>query len=209
MNKAKLIADVRHCLDEQGLLTDIAMSTEDSLPIDQRIEALACDSFNTLQHILPLKYLTPSPLPTDGHIKDIQQGTGIIPVPADFLRLYVFRLEGWRKSVTNTISEDSPEYAYQLCSATRGGINNPVVAIVDGGKYFKYFSLPKGKERHAFERAAYVKVATDITQALFEKDSYGLFVWWLAKDVAVSFQRNTQQIESIIKTMLDSYGNQL
>ncbi|MBO7317243.1 MAG: hypothetical protein J6U43_00780 [Bacteroidales bacterium] len=209
MNKAKLIADVRHCLDEQGLLTDIAMSLEDSLPIDQRIEALACSSFNTLQHILPLKYLTPIPLPLDGMTKDIQQGTGLVPVPADFLRLYIFRMEGWKKAVTSTISEDSPEYLYQLCPATRGGSNYPVVAIVDGGRYLKYFSMPKGRERHAVERAAYVKVAADIEQAWFEKEAYGLFVWWLAKDVAASFQRNTQQIESIIKTMLDSYGNQL
>ena len=116
-------------------------------------------------------------------------------------------MEGWKKGVTRTISEESPEYAYQLCSATRGGLNNPVVAIVDGCRYLKYFSLPKGRTRHAVERSAYVKVCTNIENTWIEKEAYGLFVWWLAKDVAVSFQRNTQAIENIIKQILDSYGD--
>lgn len=209
MNIGKLCKDVRHCLDEQGLLSEIEMTIEDALPIDERIEALLCGAVNAIQLLLPLRYLVPTPMPIDSHEPDIQLGIGTIRLPQDFLRLGSFKMKGWKKSVHGMINDYDPEYSLQLCSATRGGLVSPVVARVDEGDCLQYFSLPKGKSPHIVEIATYIKTAIpeDITNLEMREEAYNLLVWWLAKDVATSFQRDTQNIENIIKTTLQTYGN--
>lgn len=207
MNRDRLINDVRHCLDEQELLSEVEMSIEDSMPISERIEALFCGAFNTLQGILPLKTLMPCPLPEDTHEADIQTGTGTVDLPADYLRLHTFRMQGWKRSVHTAIHEDSADYAYQLVDATRGGRTNPVVAVINDKSQLRYFSLPKGDSPHIIEKASYIRTADNIEDADIRQEAYPLLVWWLARDVAVSFQRDTTSINEMIKTMLSSYGN--
>lgn len=207
MNKAKLIADVRHVLDEQELLSGVEWENEDSLPIDTRIEALYAGAMDAVRQILPLHRLKSWNMGDVKHEYSTQKGSGKIELPADYLRLSSFKMKGWKRACRRVIIEGTEEYQFQLNRATRGGVMNPSVALVDDGKSLEYFSLPIGVTPHEIETATYIKQATTIEQDEASDESYTMLVWWLAKDVAVSMQRNAAAISETIKTMLTGYGN--
>lgn len=207
MNEAKLIADVRHILDEQELLSGIEWETEDALPISERIKALYPEAMNAVRLILPLSRLKASEMGEVKHEYSTQQGTGRIALPNDYLRLASFKMRGWKRSCRRAIDEGTEEYQFQLNRATRGGVMRPVVAIVNDGTELEYFSLPIGTTPHEIETATYIKQARSISEDEATDESYNLLVWWLAKDVAVTMQRNATGIMETIKTMLSGYGN--
>lgn len=70
----------------------------------------------------------------DCDVEWLSPGTGRVTLPSDFLRLVVFRMSDWRRSVTRFIPPDSPEYALRFHPrAGRVGIRtSPAVAVVPG-----------------------------------------------------------------------------
>ena len=61
-------------------------------------------------------------------------GRGEMSLPQDFLRLVVFRMSDWKRSVSSVIFADSPVYSLRFApSEGRRGIRkSPAVAIVEG-----------------------------------------------------------------------------
>jgi hypothetical protein len=202
MDKSKLIDDVRHILDEQELVSEQELSTEDALPIDERIEVLYPAAMNDTQKLLPVSMLQVYDFIPEVKA-DLQAGTGYVTLPEDFLRLVSFKMQGWRRACTTAISEDSDMYAFQFNRATRGGCVSPVVAINADAKTLQYFSLPLYLAEHIVEKATYIKAASDIERDEIRQRGYDVLIWWLARSVAASFGRKTDNITEQIKIMLN------
>lgn len=49
-----------------------------------------------------------------------------------FLRLLEFKMDGWKVSVTEALSQDNPKYWQQQNPALRGGNSRPLVFLVNG-----------------------------------------------------------------------------
>lgn len=201
MNRTKLIADVRHILDEQELVQDpaLAYTAVDSLDIGGRVDAVFCSAFDTFAYVAPLRMLTESEMPMSGLVYDSGKGTGYLPLPADYLRLGRFKMKGWKREVHTPIADEGDDYQLQLCGATRGGTKNPVVAIcLDEGR-LEYYSLPRGVQPHEIEVATYVKKASTIAESELKEIGYEAFIWWLAREVGTTFKADVSGITNKIK----------
>lgn len=84
--------------------------------------------------------------------------SGRMTLPADFLRLVVFRMSDWSRAVTVPISETDPLYARQSSrwAGVRGNPQKPVVAIVPDkdGLVLEFYSSNDGE----VEQATYIAV---------------------------------------------------
>lgn len=112
--------------------------------------------------------------------------SGRMTLPADFLRLVVFKMSDWSRAVTVPISETDPMYAQQSSrwAGVRGCPQKPVVAIVpdaDG------LSLEFYSSNGEVERASYIAVpkVTDDKIGLCEK-LHDATVYYAAYLTAVS-----------------------
>lgn len=55
-----------------------------------------------------------------------------LTLPEGFLRLLEFKMDGWKVSVTEALSQDNPKYWQQQNPALRGGNSRPLVFLVNG-----------------------------------------------------------------------------
>lgn len=69
-----------------------------------------------------------------GEVDWIEPGRGEVALPSDFLRLMVFRMSDWRRSVTTVVNPDSEVYALRFNSSfgRRNIRKAPMVAIWGG-----------------------------------------------------------------------------
>lgn len=79
--------------------------------------------------------------------------SGRMTLPADFLRLVVFKMSDWSRSVTVPISETDPRYVQQSSrwAGVRGTPQKPVVAIVPdaSGLVLEFYSSKDGEVEQA------------------------------------------------------------
>lgn len=70
----------------------------------------------------------------DGDFEWTAPGRGEMSLPQDFLRLVVFRMSDWKKSVSSVIFSDSPLYSLRFApgEGRRGIRKSPAVAITEG-----------------------------------------------------------------------------
>lgn len=88
-------------------------------------------------------------------------GCGIITLPDDFMRLVCFQMTGWRTSVSEVITEDSPEYLIQSSpvESLRGNSYRPVVAITHGTKGLQLeFYSGSGAGQTTVRKARYLPI---------------------------------------------------
>lgn len=83
---------------------------------------------NAPLHLLPSVKINVTSL-TLNHYKNMDDGTGYVGLPDDFLRLYRFKMAAWQRTATEAISIHNPKYKLQSSKHTRGGLVKPVVAI--------------------------------------------------------------------------------
>lgn len=55
-----------------------------------------------------------------------------LTLPEGFLRLLEFKMDGWKVSVTEALSQNNPKYWQQQNPALRGGNSRPLVFLVNG-----------------------------------------------------------------------------
>lgn len=209
--KETIIANVRHMLDEQELIQDAQM-VEDALPIDGRIEALYASAYDYVQNLLSWRYVSAEDVRVkvgEDFVWDLQKGTGRIRVPDGFLRLGSLRMRRWKKAVHDIIAESSSQYALQYSYATRGGEVNPVVALVDGGKWLEYFSIRRGENSHVIEEYSVVYHSRGIGNDKSTKEAYDILVLVLSRDVALSMGRDISAINNLIKERLVTMGENI
>ncbi len=162
MNRKALINRVKVRLDEltpfdEGLL--VALPAADIKPVEAYIDDKLDESAKEVLLRVPLHKLSPERVVSPTAIT-VGDGVGYVDCPADFLRLYSFKMEGWQREVEFPISEGNPNYKLQRNKHTRGGIAKPVVVISHRkteAKQLEYYSLPDGVE-HRVEKFLYVPV---------------------------------------------------
>ena len=71
-------------------------------------------------------YATAMPSPTSSPNTD---GTGVITLPQDFLRLHTLKMQEWSVPLHIAISVDHPLYRHQLNKYTRGHKDKPVAVL--------------------------------------------------------------------------------
>ena len=72
-----------------------------------------------------------------------------LTLPEGFLRLLEFKMDGWKVSVTEALSQDNPKYWQQQNPALRGGNSRPLVFLVNGEtelEPYPYYEKEETKE---------------------------------------------------------------
>lgn len=85
-----------------------------------------------------------------------QDGTGVIELPDDYLRLALLQMKEWSVPVHIAISADHPLYKQQFNKYTRGHQNKPVVVYSNNGskQYLEYYSVSND---HTVKTLSYIK----------------------------------------------------
>lgn len=114
MTKEQLIKKVYRCIDETYPDT-----TEQDLE-EFNIPAFLEEAVRWVVKVVPVGALG--------------EGTthNSLTLPADFLRLLEFKMDGWKVPVTEAFSQNNPKYWQQQNPALRGGNSRPLVFLVNG-----------------------------------------------------------------------------
>ena len=128
MTRAEIKTRVLAKLDEIETMTGASQS-----PSDVLIDALMDESTLNMLRNAPLHLIPPTKVNVSAlnfvHVKDLENGTGYIALPNDFLRLYSFKMDTWERPAFDYISITNPEYFKQKIRSLRGGTSKPVVVV--------------------------------------------------------------------------------
>lgn len=197
MTRDQIIALVRAKIDEINSDSDTNEVGDIFDIIDDNLE----DSANDLLRKAPLWLCEATEVTLTGHIEN-SDGSGEVPLPDDFLRLYSFQMKDWDYPVTDIISEQNPKFHFRKNTYLKGRPWRPVVVVrtqVPDGvlkntpyKILEYYTTLN--ETHNITRALYVKrhdsVNHDVTQlpdALMEG-----FAWQAAYNFFITVQQPEQ-----------------
>lgn len=120
------------------MLTDIEDAASTEMSLTNMALAILPEVCRDLVRELPYelkRYLAESATLTSGSLSNGEDQSLYVKkkvafeAPSDFWELVAIRLTVWAKPVTEYIKIDSPEYAIQNNPFTRGGKQNPVVAL--------------------------------------------------------------------------------
>jgi hypothetical protein len=153
MTKKQLIEKVYRCIDETYPDT-----TEQDLE-EFNIPAFLDEAVRWVVKAVPVGALGKG----DAHKE--------LTLPDGFLRLLEFKMDGWKVSVTEALSQDNPKYWQQQNPALRGGNSRPLVFLVNGETelepypYYEKEVTKDGKQSiaHAIETLRIFKMPTDYT----------------------------------------------
>jgi hypothetical protein len=114
MKKEQLIQKVYRCIDETYPDTTTQDLEEFNIP------AFLDEAVRWVVNVVPVGALG--------------EGTphNSLTLPVDFLRLLEFKMDGWKVSVTEALSQNNPKYWQQQNPALRGGNSRPLVFLVNG-----------------------------------------------------------------------------
>ncbi len=172
MTLEQLQEQVLRCIDESGSGNNSIMYEQ--FPIEQMLN----DAGRQLLLTAPNHVFT-HPAELSATPQPQADGSGTVALPEDFLRLLLFRMEGWSRPVTELSPASGPLYRRQFHPDLRGGTAKPVV-IHEGDK-LHYFSLPPGTE-HRIAASAYVPDVPPYNDAFPERLCPPL-VWLTAAEV--------------------------
>lgn len=152
-----LVKDVRTAIDENTQViafTDDGGSAldADTLEMEEIIKSKIPDAVNAVRMIAPLHMLELAEAAPSVEWTDGDKGIGRTALPADFMRLGLFKMSDWLYGVQTAITPMSGEYPQQFSEwqGVRGNPSRPVVAIVhDGGNAALEFFSCAGTEASA------------------------------------------------------------
>lgn len=168
-----LIEDVRTTIDEN---TSIAAFTDsggnivdtDTLEMDDIIRSKIVDAINAVHRAAPLDMLELSSSFPSVTWTFRNKGIGYVHLPADFLRLGLFKMTDWAYGVSEALSPVSENYRQQFSdwSGVRGNPLHPVIALsddsADGRCILEFFSCDS---TNATAMMMYVKAVTETASA--------------------------------------------
>lgn len=135
------------------------LSGDDSLndlnPVYSYINTQLAEAANEVLMIAPLNHLIPTDITNAVVADDIKDGTGIIVIPEDYLRLYTLKMKDWAKPVHEAIGKGHPIYSQQFNKYTRGIPEKPV-AVYSGTAttpHIRYYSV---YDSHKVEELSYI-----------------------------------------------------
>jgi hypothetical protein len=165
-------------------------------PIYSYIDKQLQESADEVLSFAPLHKLYPVVL-SDHTVEASNDGTGVITLPDDYLRLYRIKMLEWSTPVSIAISVDHPLYRDQFNRYTRGHQDKPVVVFMTKGttKTLSYYSV---KENHAISELLYIKHFDE--QDKYDNSVAELIALNCAKKVLEVFG-NTEQVNLIASEM--------
>lgn len=142
-----LVRDVKIVLNE-NIQTDPILSDDVSqLELDELIEARITDAVRAVHEAAPSDMLDDG-IAIPGSPVTLQDGSGYILLPDDFMRLVIFQLQTWSRPVITPIADTDPAYFMQKSRflGIRGGTDKPICAITTGtsGRVLEFFSIAPG-----------------------------------------------------------------
>lgn len=156
--KEEIMRDVRVCLDQNMTSEQLFQEGDiETLALDDIIKSKILEAVERVHGIAPVYLLE------EGHsfgdaVYWGDQESGWVLLPQDFMRLIVFEMSDWERSVYEAISTSSAEYALQRqkIKALRGTYQRPVCAIGirPEGKVLEFYSC-KSEEAYV-SRAQYM-----------------------------------------------------
>jgi hypothetical protein len=144
-----IVRDVRIAIDENASSTPLILDGDsDTLTLDEIIKSKIADAVKKVEMDAPTRLLESGfKIEGIGYWKEGNTGNEILSrnmvyweddlsgwmiLPEDFMRLLVFRMSDWKKSVYTPIGITDEAYSLQSCPFTgiRGNAEKPVCAIV-------------------------------------------------------------------------------
>jgi hypothetical protein len=152
----------------------VPISGYDDKPVDYFINSIIDECCDDIQKSAPLWKLTAY---SGGNTTvRINEYSGYVELPADFLRLIGFKLESWERSVTVPLTEGTVAADRQKNNFLRGGTAKPACVLghsLDNGnikRTLEYYSTVD--DNHNLEKFLYAKrvvaeyLNNDLTEAL-------------------------------------------
>lgn len=140
-----IVRDVRIAIDENA--TSKALFAEgdtETLTLDEIIKSKIADSVRKVEMEAPARLLDSGENFGDSGVYWNANLSGWIILPDDFMRMLVFRMSDWERSVYDTVDEGSEAYALQSSpfKGIRGNPQKPVCAITlrAEGRVLEFFS---------------------------------------------------------------------
>lgn len=149
-DKARLYLDEYAPFNDSALL---ATNNIDVKPIQTYITETLDEAANELLMVLPLHLVKSEELNVTDH-KINKDGSGVLYLGDNFLRLNTLKMESWYKPVRIAEKEDDLTNGFQYNPYTMGNPYKPVVVLhQDGalGKSLHYFSCPTTDTEHNIE----------------------------------------------------------
>lgn len=154
---ADIVSDVRIAINENASSSGALDIDIDNLELEEIIKQKILDAIQLVNETAPT-YLIDGKKIGATPIKN-QDGSGYIVLPDDFMRLVIFRMDGWKRPVTSAMQDSSPDYILQKNKYVRGGIDKPKCAITtdaNGKKILEYYSLPGSVSGHIISVGFYI-----------------------------------------------------
>lgn len=171
MSKESIVAKALKCIDEiypsENTLNETFYPTE----------AFIDEMVRWVIDIAPVHELTERETTTGSASTLVTNDVGRDAVPEDFGRLVYFKADGWKRPVFGVITEDDPRYRQQSNKVLRGNPSRPIVAVVEGGKCFEWYTA-----QNTEYTCEYVPYAIDYIPTRLED----LAAWKLAEIVLMS-----------------------
>lgn len=188
---SEIVESVKIILDENIKDDPVLVAETNQLQLEDIIRARIIDSVRSIHEASPSEMLDDG-LDLPGAPVTLQDGSGYINLPADFMRLVIFQLGTWRRPVTLPISDTDPKYYMQKSRflGIRGGPEKPVCAITTGlsGRVLEFYSVASGSQA-AIVKAKYLPLPAIANESiLICKKLYTSILWQCAGMVMLIFK---------------------
>lgn len=156
-----IVGDVRVAIDENARSASlIAEGDSDTLTLDEIIRSKIADSVKRVEMNAPVHLLDSGLNFGDDGVYWNANLSGWIILPDDFMRMLVFRMSDWQRSVYDAIDASDELYALQSSpfKGIRGNPDKPVCAITlrSEGKVLEFYSCDS--KEATVEQAVYLSV---------------------------------------------------
>lgn len=153
-----LVRDVKIILDENTENISVLEDDTDQLQLEDIIKSRIVDAVRSIHESASSDMLDDG-LNIGSTPVTLQDGSGYIPLPDDFMRMVIFKLVTWSRPVIVPIADTDPLYFAQRSRfiGIRGGTDKPVCAITTGvnGRVLEFFSVVPGTSA-VIEKAKYL-----------------------------------------------------
>lgn len=170
-NISDIIKEVRIALDENEASVPLIADDSNTLSLDEIIGQKLLHAIRTVSESAPYTMLQDAPSLPVANLRMNDDGSGQLPLPDDFLRLVIFRMNDWSRAVTDPIDETDAEYTMQRSKYTgvRGNAQRPVCALVskNTGQVLEFFSCDD--KTASVDIAKYIKIPTIVELSTGER----------------------------------------
>ena len=150
LNYSDIINKVRLKLDEIGINeSEMLAAVEDNTNLNSVIESYIKQAYEYIMLNASLSLIDGKDGSSAATTIDSSNLVCTVKVPNDFMRLINIRLSSWKSSLSNLITEDSPEYRAQSNKWLCGSSECPVVAIVHktNGRHFELYKAETNSDK--------------------------------------------------------------